>query len=261
MLLSLALAALVLQPAYLPERTYAALSGQARDADELVAAGTSRAWALLACSVLFERNGSSHDLLAGGKRSPEAVAAAKSLLEKDWDITKAGDLLEQLEWLEHRGHRAEFEKDFRELRGLTEKQVDDRVARFPDVGDREVVKARWRNAPRAAKLKGGLVGWDLARYVALCRWGYAAEYLSETEAWKQMNNVVNDLQKAYKSWDELGEAYCIGRDCWRPGTNKETVDAFERLKSAENSPWKSTPWNLKLAPLDKVQKPVPPRTK
>jgi hypothetical protein len=29
----------------------------------------------------------------------------------------------------------------------------------------------------------GILAWDLVRYIAVCRWGYLAGYLTETEAW------------------------------------------------------------------------------
>jgi hypothetical protein len=86
------------------------------------------------------------------------------------------------------------------------------------------------------KLKAGLLGWDDSRYVALCRWGYAAGYLTEEEAWKRMNDAVIVLQKSFASWEELGEVYCIARDCWNPGPNEETWKAFEELKTEESSP-------------------------
>jgi hypothetical protein len=211
--------------------------------------------------VVFERNGLAHDWLGGGKPTPEAAADAKSTLEKSWDIETTDHLLQQLEWLEHGGHVADFEKSFREVGKLSEKDLDAKAARFDDADDRAVLKARWRHAARVAKFKGGLAGWDLSRYVALCRWGYAAGYLTQEEAWKRMDKVVKDLQKAYTSWEELGEAYCIGYECWKGASNEATVKAFDKLKSAADSPWRSTPWKLKLVSLEKPEKVAEPKKK
>jgi hypothetical protein len=222
----------------------------------VVPPGTSRAWALLVSSVLFERNGEQHDILAGGVRSSDLQTNAKTLLERDWDIKSTDHVLQQLEWLEHGGHTAEFEKTFREYGRLNEKELDTKLSRFPDEDTRAVIKARWKHAARAAKLKGGLKGWDLARYVALCRWAFAAGYLTSGEAWKRMDKIVAEVQKSYASWEELGEVYCIGYECWRGKSSEPTVKAFDKLKSDEKSPWKTTPWKLKLVALDKPEKPV-----
>lgn len=238
-----------------------ALAQQAPASDQAVAPGSSRAWALLTSSVLFERNGYRHDLLAGAEVGAETQKKSKAILEDGWDVKKADDLLQQLQWLEHIGHRADFEKRFRELGRLSEKDIDAKVARIEDPKDRAVFKAAWTNAPRAAKLKGGVLVWDLARYVALCRWGFGAGFLTQEEAWKRIDPIARELQKAYSSWEELGEGYCIGHACWRPATNDETVKAFEKLKTSESSPWKTTPWKLKLVALDKPEKAAEPRKK
>jgi hypothetical protein len=223
--------------------------------EAVVSPGTSRAWALLASSVLFERNGARHDMLAGADNATLKPGEIKSMLKDSWDIETRGHLLEQLEWLRTGGHRAAWEKHFRDYGGMSEKEIDARSRRIEAEEDRVIWKTLWKNASRAAKFKGGLIGWDLARYVALCRWGYAAGYLTQEEAWKRMDPVVKDLQKAYTSWEELGEAYCIGYDCWRPGKGESTEKAFERLKTADDSPWKTTPWKLKLVSLEKPEKP------
>ncbi len=229
--------------------------------DAQVTPGTSRAWALLGSSVLFERNGDRHDLLAGVERASPKLGGIKAMLEDDWDIKTRDHLLQQLEWLEHRGHRSDWEKHFRDYGGMSEKEVDARVTRIVEESDRIKWKALWRNSSRAAKLKGGVLAWDLGRYVALCRWGHAAGYLTQEEAWKRMDVVVKDLQKAYTSWEEFGTAYCIGYDCWRPGKGEETEKAFERLKTSDTSPWKTTPWKQKLVSLEKVEKVVEKKNK
>lgn len=226
----------------------------APEADVAAQPGTARAWALLASSVLFERNEYRHDLLAGVERASPKLGEIKTMLKDSWDIETREHLLEQLEWLQHGGHRDAWEKHFRDYGRMSEKEVDARIERIEDEEDRVQWKTLWKNASRAAKSEGGVLAWDHARYVALCRWGYAAGYLSQEEAWKRMDGIAKELQKAYTSWEEFGEAYCIGYDCWRPGKGEETEKAFERLKTSETSPWKTTPWKQKLVPLDKPEK-------
>ena len=225
--------------------------------DAVVEPGTARAWALLSCSVLFELNGDRHDLLAGAERSAQTTEDARGLLKESWDITTAEQLTAQLDWLQNAGHRGDFAGQFALVSKLSEKEFKQRMESPDTSSEQRTVLATYRkHAARYKQLKAGLLGWDSARYVALCRWGYAAGWLDETEAWKRMDRVVPALQKAYASWDELGEAYCIGRDCWNLRANQESWNVYEKLRTSETSPWRTTPWNLKLSPLEKPPKAV-----
>lgn len=260
MIHALPLLFLLVQPTSMPLVTPAVQEAQPTQEEldfAVIPPGTSRAWALLVSSVLFERNGEQHDILAGAPSSKELQANVKKFLEDDWDIKTTDHVLQQLEWLEHGGHTADFEKTFREYGRLNEKELDTKLSRFEDEDDRAVIKARWKHAARAAKFKGGLKGWDQARYIAVCRWAFAAGYLTSDEAWKRMDKVLKEVQKSYTSWEELGEVYCIGYECWRGKPSEATVEAFEKLKTDEKSPWKTTPWKLKLTALDKPAKPKP----
>lgn len=219
--------------------------------------GTSRAWALLTSAVLFERNKFTHDQLGGVTRDAKTKAAAVKLLEDDWDIAKREELLQELEHLKRYGHRDEWGKRMQELAKLSAQELENRLKRIEDEGSRDTTRAMWNAVPRVAKLKSGLLAWDLCRYVAICRWGFAAGLLTEVEAWELIEPVTKQLQKAYASWDELGTAFCIGREIFRPGKNAETEAAFERLRTGEKSPWRTTGWNLKLGKLDKPEKAPP----
>jgi hypothetical protein len=223
--------------------------------DATVTPGTPRAWALLTCSVLFERNGARHDLLGGVTIDAKSVEEARKLLADWWGIENAGQLEHQLEWLEHEGHRKDFAKDFAAIGKLSDSAFEQRLAaKDVDEDERLRLKAIRKHSPRVKTWKAGLLGWDYSRYVALCRWGHAAGFASEEDAWKRMNKVIVLLQKSYKSWDELGEVYCIGRDCWNPGPNAETWKAYESLRTQESSPWRTTPWDVKLTALEKPPK-------
>ena len=96
----------------------------------------------------------------------------------------------------------------------------------------------------------GLIGWDYARYVSLCRWGYVAGYLSEDEAWVRIMKAARLLQQTYGSWRELGENYLIGREFWSPAQtarNGQLYEAtFQRLVSDPQSPWVRLPWRTPL---------------
>ena len=57
-----------------------------------------------------------------------------------------------------------------------------------------------------------LLGFDLCRYVAVCRWGCLCGYLTEDEAWDKIMPVAAKLQATFSSWKELGQNYLIGRE-------------------------------------------------
>lgn len=222
--------------------------------------GTSRAWALLTCSVLWERNHFTHDQLAGFTIDAKTKAEAIRVLKDDWYIETYDDLMKQLDWVRREGHRKEWEKWTKELGKLSAQELENRLKRLESEDDRTATRIFWTAAPRVAKLKSGLLGWDLSRYVSACRWAYGAGLITEPVMWELIEPVAKQIQKAYSSWEELGLAYCAGRELFRPGKNADTEAAFETLKTGEKSPWKTTAWNLKLVKLDKPEK-APPAPK
>ena len=211
--------------------------------DVAVEPGTPQAWMLLSSSVLFERNQDRHDLLAGEPAGPGATEKAKKLLEEWWSVETRADLLDKLVWLEKEGHRKSFDELAKKFGKSSGPDLEKKLSKlFED--DRKQAEFAAKNASRLGSKS--ILAWDLGRYVALCRWGYGAGYLTEAEAWERMLPVARKLQKTFSSWEELGGNFCDGREFWSPGENEETKQAFERLRTSETSPWKSTRWDVKL---------------
>jgi hypothetical protein len=210
----------------------------------VVEPGTPKAWALLACSVLFERNGYRHDTLGAGPATKENVVKVRKLLDEWWEVKSAKDLASTLTWLDKEGHRADFEKFGRQLGKLSARELEKKLDAAKDDDDRASMKFAAENWPRTGKKS--ILGWDLGRYVGLCRWGYAAGYLTEDEAWQRIMPVAERLQKTFTSWEDLAENFCLGREFWKPGDNEDTLKASEKLSKDEKSPWKTTPWALDL---------------
>ena len=133
------------------------------------------------------------------------------------------------------------------------------LAKLKDEPERENARTEWKNAKRVLALKGGVAAWDHARAVALCRWGYAAGLLSEDDVWKRIEPIAKELQTLYASWEEMNDAFLIGREAWHPGENAETLAAYDKLVKSEKSPFKTTPWNTKLGKFDKPEKRKDPK--
>lgn len=209
---------------------------------------TAQRWALACPALLAVGNGHRHDILTGAPRTAENIASEKQLLSQWWNVGSRKDLLDQLTWLTKEGHRSDFE----EMRKLSASPV-------------ELAKARSKLAPSSradfesridivraeAPLLGpkSLLGWDYCRYIALCRWGTMAGYLSPDEAWAKIMPVARMLQKTFPSWAELGRNYLVGRQFWQPSQpNNRAFEAnYIRLMSDSKSPWNSIPWNTDLS--------------
>lgn len=199
-----------------------------------------KGWALATSALLTERNQESHDMLGGVQGTTAEVGRAKSTLRQWWGVRNRNDLLRTLVWLETDGHRRRFEH-----------VGANPPAQMESADDPEAVHAiRVARANYARLGKKSLLGWDYARFVSLCRWGYLAGYLTEDEAWQWIMPKARELQKTFDSWADLGENYLVGREFW---SLEETMThgwryraAYDRLLTNPDSPWVRFPWNLDL---------------
>ena len=209
----------------------------------------ARAWALATSAVLTERNRERHDLLAGGPRIEARVREWRENLVEWWGVESRADLLETLERLDADGHRREFERLGAALERMSDAEIRALLASRgydDEISQRVEVVTRWYGRLGAKSL----LGWDYARYVSLCRWGYLVGYLSEEEAWARIMPVARRLQRAFTSWRELGENYLIGRQFWSLSETREsgrlTEEAYRKLLEDPKSPWTRLPWDTSL---------------
>lgn len=160
-------------------------------------------------------------------------------------------LLASLKWIEESRHRARFASWGTRLATLTPDEREELTIRhqkdFALSQSLAVVEMHYaRLGPKS------LLGWDFSRYICLCRWGYAAGYLKEGEAWARIAPAASTLRYSFTSWRELGENYLIGRQFWSPEEQFRSGNlvrvAFDRLLSDPNSPWNRIPWHLDLGP-------------
>jgi len=212
-----------------------------------------RAWALAASALLTERNGELHDHLAGSHLSAKAAEDARRLLREWWDVTDRATLLDSLAWIQNTGHREKFARTGKHLAALrpAERRAIE-TERRNDVDYNQmlgVVELHYaRLGPKS------LIGWDFSRYISVCRWGYAAGYLTESEAWTRIIPAARIIRHTFGSWRELGENYLIGRQFWSPEEHVRTGhryrQAFDRLLADRNSPWNRVPWKVDFGPAN-----------
>jgi len=215
------------------------------------ATAQQRSWALAASALLTERNGERHDRLAGSDLTTGEAERVRRLLTDWWDVTDRRGLLDALKWIQNAGHRERFARMGEQLAILTaeqrhglasQRQRDFRLNQM--IGVVEMHYARL-----GAK---SLLGWDFSRYISICRWGYAAGYLTEDEAWARIIPAARVLRHSFTSWRELGENYLIGRQFWSPDEHVRTGhlyrQAFDRLLADPASPWNRVPWQVDFGP-------------
>ncbi len=211
--------------------------------------GTPHSWALAASAVLCDYNGMRDDLLAGMSVTSENAGAEKTALVQWWSIHSRDDLLAALEWLDQEGHRKTWDDEAAYLASLSQaqlQQVQSEAAKDPETKHQIEMVLKYAPTLGSKSLKG----WDLSRYICLCRWGYLCGYLDEEEAWKHIMPVAAKLQATFSSWKELGENYLIGREFWSYEETKRSGDAISRVYQGlvDNSygPWQFNKWDMDL---------------
>jgi hypothetical protein len=213
-----------------------------------------RAWALATTAIIFEVNKQRHDLLSGVVVTPEDRKNEQQTLSKWWNVHNRDELLETLRWLQFEGHRAAFDSLGRQVDAMSEAQfLAARAELLPAAGEKlDHVRKSYR-----ALGEKGILAWDLVRYIALCRWGYAAGYLPVMDAWNRIMPAALRLQKTFSSWQDMQNDYLIGRDFWSTEQTQENGArfraAYERLIQDPNGPWNVNPWTMDLG----VAKPLP----
>jgi hypothetical protein len=206
-------------------------------------------WALATTAIIFEVNRHRHDLLSGTVATPGGEEIGKHVLSQWWGISNHDELLGMLGWLQFEGHRADFDQLGRRVDALSEREfrsIEAAADSNPQAANQLDIA---RKNHRALGQKG-ILAWDLVRYIALCRWGYLAGYLSDAEAWTHIMPAALRLQQSFTSWQDLQSDYLIGREYWsvqqteNNGARYRAI--YERFLQDPNSPWNTNPWTMDL---------------
>ena len=209
--------------------------------------GAQKEWALAASALLTEFRKERHDRI--GARTQERAAIARSTMKESWGVVNRADLIEALESLDDGGSHRTFMMLGKRLSEASDEDFKAMLA-VPGL-DRETIHSfkivREYFPQLGAK---GLVGWDRARYISLCRWGYEAGFMDEEEAWEKIMPAAAIIQSTFSSWQDLGENYLIGREFWSYAKTLENGKlmwaAYDRLMANPESPWNRIPWDLNL---------------
>ena len=153
-----------------------------------VLAGTPKHWAISTGALLNEMNQGNHFLLSTRKRTPENIEGGKALLGNSWGVHNKQELLDTMNELKKNGHRKTFKEDGKKVSEINEiffKSLLEKAA----LNDKVSLMILREYYPKLGKK--GILGWDLSRYVLLCRWGYLAGYLTAEESWNYIFSCCN----------------------------------------------------------------------
>lgn len=216
----------------------------------------AKAWALGASAVLVEHNHGRHNFLSVDPISKNSIKREREMLSEWWGIESREGLLNDLEWLMDEGHRDDFQRWGAYLKTLNNEQYQ-KVLQEYEGDNGKLQEIRIARAYYEKLGSKGILGWDMSRYICLCRWGYLVGYISEEEAWQKIMPVARGLQKAFDSWEDLGRNYLIGRKFWSYKHTKDRKDALEdayqRLVDMKSSPWNLYPWDMDLGDANQIK--------
>jgi hypothetical protein len=192
-----------------------------------------RARGLATSALIIEVNGGRHDLLGGGFRAEDARATLASA----WRSGDRASVRRTLVWLENEGDRHRWEAMLQAF----------------EEGDPELEDAAFANPALRAELEvinryghrhRSLVAWDLCRAVALVRFAFAGEFLSEPESWQWVERFSAMIRSSFSSWPEMSENYLVGREFTSGPSDPELKQAHLSLIDPANtySPWKRNLW-------------------
>jgi len=200
-------------------------------------------WALAASAILSTFNHERLDTLS----TNDSALGVRNMLQNWWSIGNRDEFLQALEWIDAGGHRQVFSELGARTADLSPEELSKAVSSLNAEDANSVMVAHRYYKQYGAQ---SITAWDYARYINLCRWGVAAGYISEAEAWPRAMHAAAILQQTFTSWSEFGENYLVGREFWslsQTRTDGQRMRAiYEKLVNDRGSPWNRIPWNLPL---------------
>ncbi|MCA9814952.1 MAG: DUF1266 domain-containing protein [Cyanobacteria bacterium HKST-UBA01] len=209
-------------------------------------------FAVACCAVLDKYNDAYLDKFLPYTPTEENKEKERKSLQKWWGINNAADLHNCLANLETGGHRRLYDEIAVALASKDPGAYAALESKWGSRYSKEELKLRRMFVEQFKDRLGkkSLIGWDMIRYIHLCRWGALAGYMTEDEAWQKIMPVAKRLQGTFDSWQDLGTNYLEGRSFWNPDIPKEErmvfYKNFEWLSTSPDSPWQKVSWTTKL---------------
>jgi ankyrin repeat protein len=201
----------------------------------------THAWTEGVAAIYTQRGGFNPKMLGGGA----PAEGRRSMLQDDWGVKDKDSLLKELDDLRNSGHHAQYQKEGKQLAGMSNDQFVKLLADNPDTIEKiKAIRAsylKWKD-------RSGLA-WDMCRSANLVNAGFTSKYLTEQEAWDRLMAIARQAQGVFNSWQEMSDNFLDGREMWS-GRRDPHFEACAQLllnPKDPNSPWNQNPWKTNLS--------------
>lgn len=210
-------------------------------------------FALGLSALLAEVNDFKHDCLYGDTPIYSLQQSSRQVLAEYWGVSSPDSLKECLFWLNTSGHRESYVDLLEKI--LEKGSFDDPLELY----DKSEISSMKKNEQNELKNKimcvknnmnqhDSILAWDFCRLISVARFGAAAGYVSEEEAWEWILNSSEVLKNQFSSWRTMSENYLVGRQFWGDENGRIEIEEAQRyLLDSQNttSPWITIPWSIK----------------
>jgi hypothetical protein len=211
-------------------------------------------WAIALTGIMTERNKSNYNTLNSSELNERNKNIWLETLRRDWGINNREELLQMLDKMENNGHAAAL-KNTQQI--IAETMEENGSFYIIAIYNKYQLDSKQYNYLKFTVLNWNIfsnrsiLAWDLGRNIALCRWGYDVGFLTEEEAWEKIMYYAKTIQPLYKSWEEYGYDYYMGRVFWASGFGEDmayllqTYQIYQKL-IGESGYWYNREWNIGL---------------
>jgi hypothetical protein len=205
-------------------------------------------WICAIPGIIDQLNHHSHITLEPEIITNQSRESMKKFIIPSWNIYKREDLLNMLNWVLTKGQRAEFNEYLNYIENNKALSIDEICMQY-NLTDRAKRGMEYIKTLDFKKDEKTLLGYDLGRYVALCKWGYQAGYINNIEAWEKIYSIIPLIKENYNSWEEFGNSYLLGRLFWLELSNDleirktNTIKVYKKLLTPPDGIWTKIPWN------------------
>lgn len=249
-LLSILMGMALLAASVLSSACISASDAEYRADDPAIAEGSPEMWALACDAIHTSTMQVGFDRLRWGPATKANIELVKkNLAEGPWDVKNREDALRRIVETQKGSHSQLFWQLGKYLENASPDEQKAYIAAHEnDPDELNQIKIAAAHYPRLKEK--GLLGWDLARCIALCRRAYTAGYLERQEAWSFIMPMARKLRATFTSWEDVSNNYLLGRRFWCKYRADEGNPILEqelaKLLKDEKSVWRSVPWNLDL---------------
>lgn len=209
---------------------------------------SAQKWALAVPALRMQVRGCSLEILGGWKANKQSKKSEQLSLLTYWEISDRDELLATFVGLEQGDRRYDDEAEGRKYFRMSDAAFIEKTMAMKPAGAQEAKILREAYGKYGEDFGAA---WDYCRYITLADWGYLAGYLNEEEAWMRIMAAARTLQGVYRSWEDLGDCYLLGRTLWAGDDEegmKELRAVFRLLKNVNDplNPWVKNAWETEL---------------